>query len=404
MFRRSVLKVAAKIYHFSQYRIIPVKKILRGGENGLSGIQLSRHTGNLMRTSESIEKIPQFELISDYLQYKEDIFLSDFFSKTNYYKNAVECINLFGRYFSATKENEILAIARSFLKNIDPNLESNRLPNSDFFSTDKSVPVVYPIKYSDCYQLHDGNHRLAIALHKKQSHIKVRVVNKPQLTSLQQMLLDVGWNINKRDLYQPLLSPELSDKHWKRVRKCIDRRDLMLNYIKPDHLNRKENVTYIDLACNFGWFVKTMQDQGFDAYGLEIDLPSREIAKKVLRVDGGKLLHGNVLDFVEKNYTKYDYVSCFSFAHHILIRSSESEFKRFITNLSGITNKVLFFEMGDCDEEWFKNSLRGWNKEKIQNWLVNSNLFSNVVFLGLDKDRGGNFKGNYNRALFACVK
>lgn len=404
MFRRSVLKVAAKIYHFSQYRIIPVKKILRGGENGLSGIQLSRHTGNLTRTSESLEKLPQLELIRDYLQYKEDVFLDDFFSKTNYYKNAVECINLFGRYFSATRENEVVDIARNFLKKIDVNLEANPLPQGVFFSADKGVPVVYPIKYSDCYQLHDGNHRLAIALHNKQSHVKVRVVNKPQLTSLQQTLLDVGWNVNKRDLYQPIFSPELSDKYWKRIRGCVDRRDLMLNYIKSDHLNRVKDATYIDLACNFGWFVKSMQDQGFDAYGLEIDLPSRLIAKNFLGLDEGKLLHGNVLDFVEKNHKKYDYVSCFSFAHHILIRSGEDELVKFITNISNFTDKVLFFEMGDCDEEWFKEVLGDWSKERIQNFLINSNLFSSIVFLGFDKDRVGKFKKNYHRALFACVK
>lgn len=404
MFKRDVIRAIAKIYHFSQCRTIPVDKILQGGEHGLSGIQLSRHTGNIKRTSESVKNLPHVELIESYFQHKDDFFSSGMFLRTKYYQNAMECINLFGRYFTATNREEVLSIAKNFLKKMDSNIKVDDLPKSDFFSSDSGFPVVYPIKYSDCYQLHDGNHRVAMAIYNKESHVKVRVVNRTQLTNLQQLLLDVGWNVNKRDLYQPLSSPEISHKYWNQIRSCSDRLQLMLSFLKDDRPALAGAKTYIDLACNLGWFVKAMHDQGFDAHGLEIDTPSRKIAKFFLGIDERKIFSGSVQEFFEGNCNSYDYVSCFSFAHHVLIRSGEAGFKKFMTNVSGVVNKVLFFEMGDCEEAWFKNSLAGWNKTRIKDWLANSGLFSEVIVLGVDRDRVGSFKKNYGRALFACVK
>jgi hypothetical protein len=386
-------------------RTIPVDRILCGGEHGMTALQFSRHTDVLKRASAPIAQSPQCQLLADYNREGNALFEPQRFERTAYFKNAEACIQSFGKYFSAIHTEEVVTIARTLVGRLNGHDGGARLPASNAFSNPREPIVVRPIRFSDCYQLVDGNHRVALAIAHGQTHMHATIVDPPQLTCLQQLLLDVSWNVNRRDLYQPVSSPELSPKYWRLVRQCTDRLALMLNFVRqkqPDAFKR--NASYLDLACNFGWFVKAFADEGFDAYGLEIDRPSRTIGQVFLGLDKRQLIAGDVYAYLERRDKVYDYTSCLSLAHNVLLRAGEAAFDTLLQGVAGITSKVLFLEMGDGDEEWFKQSLKGWNQASIRTRLRNSGYFSDVVLLGTDSDRREPFATNYHRSLFACIK
>lgn len=404
MYRATVRRVHALAITATS-RTIAVNKILCGGEHGMTALQFARHTNLLRRASTPIAQSPQSLLLSDYLREGDAIFDAQRFAETAYFKNAAACIKSFGRYFSATTAADVLTLARTLVGRLSGRPELQRLATSHSYSRPDEPVVVRPIRYSDCYQIQDGNHRVALAIAQGQTHVRARIAGPVQLTCLQQLLLDVSWNVDKRELYQPLSSPELSPKYWRLVRQCTDRLALMLDFIRREQTDSfEQKASYLDLACNFGWFVKAFADEGFDAHGLEIDRPARTIAEIFVGIDAHQLIAGDVHAYLASTDTVYDYTSCLSFAHSVVLQSGERGFGMLLGGLARITRRVLFFEMGDSDERWFKQSLQGWNQTTIHERLRNSGHFSKVVLLGTDTDRREPFADNYHRSLFACVK
>lgn len=386
-------------------RTIPVDKILCGGEHGMTALQFARHTDMLKRASTPIAQSPQCLLLAEYQREGEALFEPGRFAQTAYFRNAEVCIRSFGKYFSAIDTADVVTIARALVGRLNGHEDGARLRSSNSFSDPREPIVVRPIRFSDCYQIVDGNHRIALAIAQGQTHVHATLADPPQLTCLQQLLLDVSWNVNRRDLYQPVSSPELSPEHWRLVRQCSDRLALMLDFVRreqPDAFTR--NASYLDLACNFGWFVKAFADAGLDAYGIEIDRPSRTIGEHFLGLDPRRLIAGDVYAYLANCDRVYDYTSCLSLAHNVLLRGGETAFETLLKGVAAITGRVLFFEMGDSDEEWFRQSLNGWNQASIHAHLRNSGYFSDVVLLGTDSDRREPFATNYHRSLFACIK
>jgi hypothetical protein len=68
------------------------------------------------------------------------------------------------------------------------------------------------------------------------------------------------------------------------------------------------------------------------------------------------------------------------------------------------TKRVLFIDSGQDHEAWLKESLRGWDANKLQKWLGDNTGFSRIVRLGIDHDNVPPFRDNYGRTLFACVR
>lgn len=403
MIPETTYRIARNLWWALQTRNIPFDRILCGGEHGMNGIQFAFHSGDMTRTSTPFDSSPHVEFLRDYLRLGETIFITENLESTAYYRNAARCLQLFGRYFSATREEHIVVLARNFVSNFNQNPISEKLSSSTTYSKYNSTPEVFPIKFSDSFQVKDGNHRLAIARVKGADSHLVRVNNSPQLTSLQQLLLNVSWNVNQRDLYQPISSPELG-REWKLVRRCTDRLNLMVKFLNDHRLDKKQQKSYLDVACNYGWFVKSMKEHGYDAYGLEVDKACRMIGKVFYNLDEAQLHASEAMNFFADNARTYDVVSCFSLAHHFALRDNESGLLSLITALDRATDKILFFEMGDEGEEWFTEKLKGWNPLSIEKWLRENTSFSQIFSLGTDQDRIKPFEKNYRRTLFACIK
>ena len=89
-------------------------------------------------------------------------------------------------------------------------------------------PEVRLIQDSSCYELINGNHRIASAHVHGGEKLRARVFLSPVRTPAQEMLLDV-FNGNQPDqLYQPVdLARSIG---WPTVRMCSDRFDLMKRF------------------------------------------------------------------------------------------------------------------------------------------------------------------------------
>jgi hypothetical protein len=383
-------------------RSVPVDRILCGGERGMTGIQYARYSGDLMRTSTPISESPHSKFLLQYLDIGDDILLPHVFEATAYFQNACTSLSLFGRYFSATRRDQIQSIARRFVSEFKGARERRATsPALSQFSSREWPPMVARIRNSDCYQVWDGNHRLAMAIAGGQRSARVLLEGPVQVTCLQQLLMDVSWNLNSRILYQPMESPEIGDR-WPLVRNCVDRLELMQDFLRNQNFG-ETTPSYLDVACNYGWFVSKMAALGFEAHGVEIDSAANVIATEFLGIDPTNFVRSEVTAFLESTSTRYDVVSCFSLAHHFALQGGNG-MDNLLRLLDGATSRVLFFEMGDENEAWFKERLRGWNPSTIATYLQNNTTFNRIVALGTDQDRRGKFSQNYGRTLFACVR
>ena len=72
--------------------------------------------------------------------------------------------------------------------------------------------------------------------------------------------------------------------------------------------------------------------------------------------------------------------------------------------LDRTTSSVLFFEMGQGHEEWFKESIAGWDPDRIERWLKDNTTFKKIYRLGTDTDNVAPYANNYGRTLFACLR
>jgi len=65
---------------------------------------------------------------------------------------------------------------------------------------------------------------------------------------------------------------------------------------------------------------------------------------------------------------------------------------------------VLFLDTGEGHEAWFRESLAGWDADRVAAFLKQHGTFDEVVDLGPDADAVPPYESNYGRHLFACVR
>ena len=388
---------------------VPLDHLLCGGELGLSAAQYARHTGNYRRPSTPITRSPHVQFLEQYQQIGEEIFRPDVFRQTAYYAHAVECINAVGEYLTCTHENQLEGVARQFIALFrgEPS-QDDAAARSTHFRPPGSVVYVRPVQYSDYFEVRDGMHQLAIAHVQGQRTYQVYVMPPAVLTPIQQLILDHAFcRASSREYYHPLDAPELSGQ-WTLIRRCTDRFGMMQRFLEEHDLMPPNCRTSLDIACSYGWFVRAFGQLGFDAYGGgEIDWAACEIGRRMYGLREDQVTRSEVVRFLENNTKRYDIVSCLSLLHHFIIglpyRASISA-EEMLRLIDRTTGTVLFFDMGEEHEEWFRTSLAGWNPDHIERWLRENSSFTKIYRLGTDRDNVPPFENNYGRTLFACMR
>ena len=380
--------------------LLPISSMLQGGERLIPADQYSRLICKPLRPSIPVASGPHVKFLLEYKKKGTKIFDPGIFERTEYYMNALECIEYTGEYFSARSANQIRNVAKAF---IDSFVKRNKIgfPHGhNGHSPIGSSVLVRPIKHSSCYEIVDGNHRIAAAFAKGCNTMRVKSVGVPTLTPAQKALMDVLWQEGRTELYQPINLPEV--QNWTLVRHCKDRLNKILLFLK--HLELSTNHNYIDLGCSYGWFVLQMLKQGYSALGVERDPFAINIGKMIYGIDLKYFERSSLIKFFKLNNKSFDIVSCFSVLHHFVLHKDVMSPVDLIYYLDKITKKVLFLETGQNHEFWFKNCLSEWSPKFISNWIHKHTTFKTVVNLGPDSDSVGKFSGNFGRSLFACIR
>lgn len=397
------IKKIKKLFYFFNSKIdkIKINKILLGGENDLSGYQYALMTGDFKRPSTLVKDGPHYKLLKKYLEIGYSVLDKENFIHSDYYKNAQQCIDLFGEYFPEIDQDDKIVLAAERFLRLYTKDDVSHLPSKGH-SKDGELIEVIPIINSDCFQLVQGNHRVAFALARGDEEITAKIlINKKETTPVQFLLKSLIWERGEKIIYQPLDCPELNTK-WVLARKCTDRFDKMVNFLNSIRIDK--NSSLLDLGCYYGWFVSKFINLGYLAEGVEKDnIPI--LIGKIIYKNLDNLIHKNdIIRFLKSTNRSYDIVCCLSIMHHFIYGREKGEALELLRLLDLKTNKVLFFEMGQEHEEWFKKLLIQWNTDKIESWVIENTSFKKCFHLGIDCDSTGKFHGNFGRMLFAFVK
>lgn len=387
-------------------RVVPMDRLLCGGEHGLPAAAYARHTGDFLRPSRAIAQSPHALFLDEYARIGDEIFRPERFRETAYFANAVQCIETVGQYCRCTREDQVEQVARNFINRFQGKpIHKLGGPEALEFSAAGSMVRVRPIEFSDCYEVIDGNHRLAIALARGEKSHGVLVEPCASRTPLQQLLMDYAWCAmrGEREIYQPVASPELGS-HWTLIRRCTDRFALIEQFIARHRDALPERPTYLDIACSYGWFVSAFSSAGFDARGVELDWAAIEIGRRVYGLRPDQVTRSEAARFLESNPESRDVVSCFSLLHHFVLNTAGVSAVEMLKRIDRATRSILFLDMGEEHEEWFRHSLAGWGPGRIEEWLRENSSFTRIFRLGTDQDNVPPFEKNYGRTLFACMR
>jgi 2-polyprenyl-3-methyl-5-hydroxy-6-metoxy-1,4-benzoquinol methylase len=377
-------------------RSLKLENILMGGAP-YSGITHARLSGDLLAPSIPVADSPHAQFLRTHLEIGDSIFEPDRFTATEYCKYALKCIELYGRFFSHTDLQGILQRAKAFVGLY--NGASYTL--EDRHQSLPTAPVeVSRIRYSDCYQVIDGHHRLAVAAVRGLNEYPCAILPTDRVfTPMQLMVMDSVWLKGQLRVFQPIPTPEL--QRWAVARKCTDRLDLMTRWLSRNGIS---SGSFFDVGACYGWFVAEMTKLGFQASGVEQDAALATAGRLAYGLHSSAIVVANLGHYLRSNKQKYDIVCCLSVLQNYLLRNEGMAAEEFIQLVNQVTGSVLFFETGECHESRFKRALAGWNVEYIQNWLRRNTSFSKIELLGADGDQHGIFRVQFGRHLFACTR
>jgi len=378
---------------------VPIESLLLGGQNGWTARQFAGRTGDLLWPSTRLVDGPHLTLLR-LAQQRGDALSDEEILASPYAGFGLHCIERDGRFFWATDPAGVVDVARSFVARFRGGQAQARLANQ---SRPDDRVLVARVQGSDCYQVLDGHHRVAIAIAGGESSMRVALRWTPVTTPLQDLLRRMSWLEGTRALYQPLDAPELR-RGWVTVRRCTDRLVKMRAFLAERRLLPPVTVSYLDVASCYGWFVGQMRDLGYAANGMERDPLALPLGQAAYGLDPSAVVAGDCVELIRSAGRTWSVVSCFSLLHHFVLGRGSTSPEELLKLLDGATERVLFLDTGQEHEAWMQRSLRGWSPEFIARYLREHTTFGEIVDLGPDEDAVGRYADNYGRHLFACVR
>jgi O-antigen/teichoic acid export membrane protein len=381
---------------------IRVDACLRGGDNGVPAATFARMIGDIRRASAPISEWPHAKLLRQFDSIGDAIWEQETFKNTDYFRNAALNIEIFGNYHSAVTPEQIEWGARRFICTYSGQGEMLPPQEGETFKAHSFEHIaVHPVKDSACYQVHEGHHRLAIAYMKGVREVPGLILKPAVATPIQDLLLEVLWLKGRRELYQPINSPEVAE--WILVRRCSDRLAKMTEFLNAEGLMPPAGKSYLDVACSYGWFVSEMAKIGFQAEGMDRDPMALSVGKVMYELRPEQIHRADAVTFLRTLQEKYDVASCFSLAHHYILNRMNTSAEDLLHLMDAATRYVMFFDMGQS-HEYSGDKLKGWDADHIHRWLEANTTFTRIVRLGPDEDAVPPNQHNFGRMLFACLR
>lgn len=379
---------------------VPTRRILVGGQSGLSAAEVAERTGMVTFASTRVADGPHADLLR---RGRRGPLSDEEILGSAYGTFARGMVAGCGQYFSATDDAGIVEIAREQLARAGVGRPEDQVAAATVRRAHQSPegqPVLLaPIRGSEFFQVVDGHHRVAAAAVAGARSVPARIRRTTVTTPLQDMLDEMSWIGGRRELYQPVDAPELDG--WSTVRRCTDRLAAMRELLAAEGV--EPPATYLDVASCYGWFVASMADAGYDARGVERDPLGAVLGEAIYGLPASRVHVGDAVEHLGSAATT-DVVSCFSLLHHFALGRASVGPEELVRLLDRVTGRVLFLDTGQAHEEWFRTSLADWDTEYVRDFLTRHGSFDRVVDLGPDQDAEPPFDKNYGRHLFACIK
>ena len=412
---------------------VAVNRLLLGAQNAheFTAAQFAGQLDDLMWPSTRVAEGPHVALLRLADERGDELTDAEILDSP-YGRMAMRCVTAQGHYFAATDADGVVAGARAFLSQYRNGSNGHRVngnrPIGLVNGTSINGPVnghhngqltghpilngrsrpgdpilVAPIKGSDHYQVLDGHHRVALAAVRGERTVRVTAKWTPVTTPLQDLLTRMSWLDGDRQLYQPLPGPELVAS-WPTVRRCTDRLAKMAGLLGERSLLPPATSSYLDVASCYGWFVSEMGKLGYAAAGMERDPLAKPLGQAAYGLDDNAVQIGDCVDLLRGADRRWDVVSCFSLLHHFVLGRGSVEAGELLRLLDKVTGRVMFLDTGQEHEEWFSESLRGWDTARVARMLRQHTTFDEVIDLGQDSDAVPPHERNYGRHLFACIR
>jgi len=380
--------------------VVSSKVLIMGCQCGLDSIAVAERSNSLRMGSTLLTHSPHVEILEYASQLSRE--LSDDEITTSSYWGFANCmVELSGDYFGARTDEELLVAIRNY---VDWALGKAPRATMAWGSYPGHEVLVAPIVGTSYFQVVDGHHRVAVAILRGETDLRVRRTWFSVETPLQVHLEEMSWlSYQGRLLYQPLSAPELTSG-WEVVRNCKDRLTKMVSYLDENSERLGKPVTYLDVASCYGWFLGEMKQLGYQVCGIERDFRAKELGVSFYGLSSDEVIIGDAIEAAYELAEGFDVVSCFSLVHHLVMAEGMAGAQRLIKALDGVTNKVLFLDSGEDTEAWFKGRIINWSSTTIPQFVLDNSSFSEVVDLGIDRDGIGRYKDNYGRHLFCFTR
>lgn len=378
-------KIKYNIFFKKNILDIPIEKIIIWDIHWINSYQYYKLTNNSNRLESKI-------IDSFYVKYFEKLKqqgwkISEYdIKKSDYFKEALFCIENLWSYFNCKNEKELLNLFKSF--------------NINKYISDENFPILEKVKDSEFYTVKDWHHRISL--------LYIKWINK--ITSyvcwewyswIQKVITWVRMT-KEKELYQPINF--LTTKYYPLIRECEDRFKLINDFLNKENINKQQ--TLIDFACSYGYFVNSFNKIWINSTWVEIDKNAINIWK--LSYWDLNIINSSIQDFLNKNNTSYDIVLLFSIIHHFWLNKDFWKWwiklNNLIKEIDKITNKFLFLDSWQNHENWFKNKLKKWDDKFIINLIMSNSNFKWYVKLWIDNDNKWKFIWNYWRSLFVFYK
>ncbi|MGD0054139.1 MAG: methyltransferase domain-containing protein [Acidimicrobiales bacterium] len=365
----------------------------------MSARRFAETTGLLLDPSTRLTESAQVDLLRRHDTIGTTVYNDEVLIETAYFKRVRAAASISGHHRGARSDEELIQLAREFLDRY----QGRTIPYRPGRSSANVLPRVRRIDRSECFEIRDGHHRLAIEAARGAREVEVVVERPTSVTPAQRLLRRMSWLDGQERLYQPVALPEVAT--WPLMRRCNDRLSMMLDFLgDPSSTDSSIRRTYLDVGACYGWFVSAMHERGYDARGIDQDPLSRTLAPLIYQLDPARLAIGDAAALLRAQNSTVDVVSCFSMLHHFVLGRGSCSAQELIALLDKVTGDVLFLDTGQSHEAWFRLVLPEWTTQYIQHWILENTSFTSVRALGADHDDVAPFAHQYGRTLFACTR
>lgn len=353
-----------------------------------------------------VKDSPHVDLLEQYRRLGERLFESATLSRTAYCENARRAVRVCGSYFGHRTAEGIVAQARAFIR-LYQRTASGDSTEVDFthrrrHSPVGSLPTVRETLTPNTFQISDGHHRLAVACVLGRREVVAAALAPRAATVLQSLALSCAQTHGRRELYQPVDGVEF-DGGWGVIRRCDDRLGMMLNFLAAAGRPLAE-LSVLDLACSYGWFVNEFARRGSAATGVDTDLAALKVGRIAYGLRPDQTVRSDLRTFLATSDRTWDIVLFLSVLHHFVLNPRRGRPEELLRQVDRVTGSCLFVDTGQSHERWWRGALSKWDNEFVVDFIRRHTSFSHVIPLGTDSDNAGPYPDNYRRTLFACIR